>query len=289
SLTTPPYLVVWPMLAKLLNHRTKVVLWSMDVYPDAAERFEQLDPAGVPSRLLRALNRWIYPRLDHLVVLDEAMGDLLLSQYGRGERPPTTVIPNFEPADLFPAAEPVTPWEAYDAEPLRGRSVAVYSGNAGTGHRVDPVIAAASRLAPAQHAFLFVGGGVRWGELESAGAALGGGRSAPFVLRGYLDKAEMPGVLAGARASLITLDDEALGVMSPSKLHASLAMGRPILYVGPAGSNVDEAITRFGCGFSLRSDDVDGLVAAVEALRDDELHARLSRNARRAFEEAYSD
>jgi hypothetical protein len=38
----------------------------MDVYPDAAERFGQLDPGG-PLRMLRALNRWIYPRLDHLV------------------------------------------------------------------------------------------------------------------------------------------------------------------------------------------------------------------------------
>ena len=43
-----------------------------------------------------------------------------------------------------------------------------------------------------------------------------------------------------------------LGVMSPSKLHSNLAMGLPILYVGPEGGNVDEAIRRFGCGVSLR-------------------------------------
>ena len=32
--------------------------------------------------------------------------------------------------------------------------------------------------------------------------------------------------------------------MSPSKLHANLAAGLPVLYVGPEGSNVDEAIKR---------------------------------------------
>jgi colanic acid biosynthesis glycosyl transferase WcaI len=290
SLTTPPYLVVWPMLAKVLGRRTRVILWSMDVYPDAAERFDQLDPAGVPSRVLRRLNRWIYPRLDHLVALDQAMADLLVGQYGRHGRPDTTVIPNWEPASLFPASGSPAPWSGYAEAPLATRSVLAYTGNTGTGHRFDTVIAAASRLDPELDAFLFVGGGVRWGELESASLALGSGRAAPFVLRGYLDKSEIPGVLAGARASLITLDDEALGVMSPSKLHASLAMGRPVIYVGPPRSNVDAAITRFDCGFSLRHGDVDGLVAAIESLRDDDaLHARLSANARRAFDEAYSD
>lgn len=290
ALTTPPYLVVWPMLAKLVGRRTRVVLWSMDVYPDAAERFDQLDPSGLPSRVLRRVNRWIYPRLDHLVALDQAMADLLVDQYGRGGRPATTVVPNWEPADLFPTGAVVEPWPGYSEPPLAGRAVVAYTGNTGTGHRFDTVIAAASKLDPERDAFLFVGGGVRWGELESAAVALGSGRAAPFVLRGYLDKSQMPQVLAGARASLITLDDQALGVMSPSKLHASLAMARPILYVGPKGSNVDDAIVRFDCGFSLRHGDVDGLVDAIRALRDDdELHARLAVNARQAFDEAFCD
>jgi colanic acid biosynthesis glycosyl transferase WcaI len=289
SLTTPPYLVTWPIVVKLIGRRTRVVLWSMDVYPDAAERFDQLDPSGLSSRLLRRLNRWIYPRLDHLVALDEPMAELLVGQYGEGERPDTTVIPNWEPAGSFPESGRATPWEGYSDERLAGRSVVVYTGNTGTGHRFDTVIAAAPKLDPERHALLFVGGGVRWRELESASVALGSGHGTPLVLHGYLDRSHMPGVLAGARATLITLDDEALGVMSPSKLHAGLAMGRPVIYVGPRRSNVDDAIARFDCGFSLRHGDVDGLVEAITSLDDDTLHARLSANARRAFDEAYSD
>lgn len=290
SLTTPPYLVTGAMIITRFTRSTRVVLWSMDVYPDAAERFDQLDPSGPASRVLRALNRWIYPRLDHLVVLDDAMGDLLTSQYGHGDRPPTTVIPNWEPSALFPSDMKPDPWDGYDEAPLAGRSVVAYTGNTGTGHRFDAVVAAAGRLDPDRDALLFVGGGVRWGELEAASTALSSSSGAPIVLRSYLDKAAMPGVLAGARASLIALDDQAVGLMSPSKLHASLAMGVPVIYVGPAGSNVDAAIERFDCGFSLRNGDVDGLVDAIVCLRDDDaLHARLSANARRAFDGAYSD
>jgi len=60
--------------------------------------------------------------------------------------------------------------------------------------------------------------------------------------------------------------------------------------VGPAGTNVDEAITGYRCGFSVRQGDVDGLVGSIRRLRDDpELAAEMSRSARRAFEDAYSD
>ncbi len=292
SLTTPPYLVAGAMVISRFARRgrTRVVLWSMDVYPDTAERFDQLDPEGPVSRVLRQLNRWIYPRLDHLVVLDEAMGELLTSQYGKRTRPPTTVIPNWEAAADFPDPPVAEPWSGYTEPPLAARSVVAYTGNTGTGHRFDAVVAAAGRIDPERDALLFVGGGVRWGELEAAHAALSQGRGAPIVLRGYLDRSAMPGVLVGARATLITLDDDALGLMSPSKLHASLAMGRPVIYVGPQGSNVDAAIERFDCGYSLRNGDVDGLVAAIVSLRDDdELHDRMAANARRAFDEAYSD
>ena len=289
SLTTPPYIVAGPMLLKAFSRRTRVILWSMDVYPDAAERFDQVDPDGWVSRSLRSLNRWIYPRLDHLVTLDDAMTQLLVDQYGSDSRPPTTVIPNWEPASMFPTDGTIEPWSGYAEPDLAGRSVIAYTGNTGTGHRFDTVLAAAAHLDADRDAFLFVGGGLRWGELEAASIPLSTGHGAPLVLRSYLDKAEMPGVLAGARATLITLDDQALGVMSPSKLHAGLAMGRPVIYVGPPRSNVDAAIERFECGFSLRNGDVDGLVAAVRSLADDDQYARLSTNARTAFDEAYSD
>ena len=57
-----------------------------------------------------------------------------------------------------------------------------------------------------------------------------------------------------------------LGCMSPSKLHASLAMGLPILYLGPLESNIDNAVNAYQCGISLRQGDTEGLVDALEML-----------------------
>jgi len=329
SLTTPPYVVVSAMAHKVLHRKTRVVLWSMDCYPDVIERLgsrtgggpvihvvptrraaladrarallrpvASLRRGGPMSRVLRAVNRWVFVRLDHVVALDEPMRHLLLDGYGSGSEgarwPPATVIPNWEAVAEFPDAPARAAdgrWPADDADDaeLAGRFVVVYLGNLGYGHRVGTPVAAAG-LIPADEdvRWLFVGGGARWEELE--GLAATEGAADRILQRDYVPKERTREVMAGAGAALILLGDDALGLMSPSKLHANLAAGLPILYVGPEGSNVDEAIGRFGCGVSIRSDDAEGLAAAVRRLRDD--HAwrdELSANARRAFDEAYCD
>ncbi|HUO08529.1 MAG TPA: glycosyltransferase family 4 protein [Phycisphaerae bacterium] len=288
SLTTPPYIAWTAVIHRLLHPRTKIVLWNMDCYPDAAERAGVLKRGGLASRCMRAMNRSLFRRLDHLICLDAAMADLLLSQYGPGQgRLAMTIIPNFEKAALFPAARPVAPWAEAEKIGLSDTFVLLYLGNAGVGHPFETVIEAAKRLREKPVAFLFVGGGKRFAWLEEARKREG---LKNLLLYGYVQKEMTSSVMASADCALITLADEMLGVMSPSKMHANLASSLPIVYVGPKTSNVDEAIERFGCGVSLRGADVDGLVRFVdEALQEPQDFAAKRHAARRAFETAYCD
>jgi hypothetical protein len=282
AMTTPPFVVLTAVLHRALHPRTRIVLWSMDCYPDAAERFSEIPTDGTLARLLRRLNRWLFRRIDVVVGLDDAMVELLRSQYApSAERPQFEVIPNWERAELFHEAV-VDPWAGYDELPVDGRTVVLYLGNTGVGHGFGTVLDAAAQLED-DALFLFVGGGHRWTHLEDEVAASTLGN---IALRGYVPKDETPAVMAGADLALITLDDRGLGVMSPSKLHANLAAGLPVLYVGPEGSNVDEAITRYGVGRSLRHGDVAGVVRAVRELAAD---TEARKRARAAFDDHYSD
>ncbi|MEX2293818.1 MAG: glycosyltransferase family 4 protein [Acidimicrobiales bacterium] len=283
SMTTPPFLVTGAVLHKLLRRDTRVVLWSMDCYPDAAERLGELRPGGIASRAQRRLNRWVFAHIDDVVVLDGAMRELLERQYAAGPgKPVFSVIPNWERLEAFPTAAELPPWSGYADLPINGRKVVLYLGNTGVGHRFDTVLDAAVKLSD-EAVFLFVGGGARTGSLVDAVAHRG---LTNVLMHGYVRKDITPAVMAGADAALITLDDRSLGVMSPSKLHATLAAGLPILYVGPEGSNVDEAISQFACGTSLRNGDTDGLASSVRSLHNDPTaHER----SRQAFELHYSD
>jgi colanic acid biosynthesis glycosyl transferase WcaI len=226
-------------------------------------------------------------RVDHVVAADDAMLQRVLNGYAHAGRPGGSVIPNWEPAARFPRDRRPTPWAGYREAALEDRFVVLHTGNFGVGHRVGGIADAAASLADDGVTFLFVGGGVRVPELV-ADVERRNLRNVRF--HGYVPRAETGGVLAGARCALISLDDRSLGIMSPSKMHSSLAMGLPIVYAGPPGTNVDEAILRYGCGFSLRQGDADGLATAIRLLcQDPELREEQSRNARKAFEEAYCD
>jgi len=287
AMTTPPSIAWAAVLHSFLHRGTRIILWNMDCYPEAIERTGMAMPNGLIARVMRAMNRAIFCQLDHLIVLDSAM-DQLLSQYKPRDRQLTsTVIPNWEDASSFPSEVPQAESSQPTALPSRGNFVILYLGNAGYGHEFQTLLEAAKNLRDDPIEFRFVGGGAKREWIRSECRASG---ISNIVLEDYVPRDQVPQVMRTASAALITLENQMAGVMSPSKLHACLAMGLPVLYVGPPGSNVDEAIARFDCGASLRPGQADDFVRVVRSwvAGAADFH-RLSSNAKGAFQEAYCD
>jgi len=288
AMTTPPYIAWTAVLHKLLHPKTRVILWSADCYPEVAEQAGVIRPGGLLSRLMRAVNRAMFRRLDHVVCLDAAMRCLLQSHYPRKRGPlPTTVIPNWEPASLYPPEIGSRQPSERASRGLEGKFVVLYSGNMGRGHRFETVIDAADALRGEGVTFLFIGAGAQRSVIESAKRQR---NLENVLLDDYVPKQSLPALLATADCALITMRDEMLGLISPSKLHANLAMGIPIIYLGPEKSNVDEAIRQFDCGVSLRHGDAAGLVDFIRAaMKNPQFLADLGTRARAAFDQAYCD
>jgi glycosyltransferase involved in cell wall biosynthesis len=287
SLTTPPFIHLSALLHKTLHRRARVMVWIMDCYPEVLEQTGAIRQGGWISASMRALNRFAFRRTDRIICLDMAMSRLIQSQYAEGgDFPQIEVIPNWERSEDFPEASAPSRWETADQLSLEGKFVILYLGNAGYGHRFETVIEAARQLRNDPYIFLFVGGGEKWAWLEQAKEDHD---LANIVMHPYVPKEITPSVMAAADCGLITLNDEALGVISPSKLHGYLAMGLPVIYMGPAGGNVDEAIRQHALGASLRHGDVAELVSFVKRLSEDPAaHAFHAQNARKAFLGSFS-
>lgn len=280
SLTTPPYIGFAALAHRLLSWKTRLILWNMDCYPEAAESAGVIRRRGLLSRFLRGVNRWFMHRMDRIVCLDGAMEGLLQKHYGTQRRLPTIVIPNWEPRAKFPEPAP--------RPPLDGRSLVVlYQGNGGVGHEFETILECARRMKDAPVTFRFVGGGKWWPWLEehTRDRDLPGWEVRPYVT----GDGGLP-LYANADVAFISLRESCKGIMSPSKLHGCLASGLPLLYIGPSESNVDECLQRYGCGESIRNGDAGAAARFLEGLigAPDRLLA-LSRSARSAFEESYSD
>ncbi len=288
ALTTPPLIAYAAAMHKILHPSTRLILWNMDCYPEVAERVGVIRSGGLISRIMRALNRALFRRLDHLICLDSAMRSLLLSQYAPKRRSlPAAIIPCWEKLSFYPPGVADLHPSQKAERGLNGRLVVLYSGNMGCGHRFETVIEAAEALRQEPVTFLLVGRGAQRSVLEEAKRD----RCLDNVLiEDYVPRRRLRNLLATADCALITLRDEMLGVMSPSKLHANLAMGRPIVYLGPQTSNVDEAISRFDCGAGLRHGDVAGLVDFIRAAVEQPGRLKaMGHRARAAFDQMYCD
>jgi glycosyltransferase involved in cell wall biosynthesis len=288
SLTTPPFIAWTAVFHKWLHPSTSIVLWNMDCYPEIAEQSGVIAEGGWISRSFRWLNRRLFLKLDHVVCLDQAMLNILQTNYAHAVECPTFhIIPNWESAAQFPPDLKPIVWD--DAPPMEVEDpfIILYLGNAGFGHRFETVMDAAEQLRNTPFVFLFVGGGQQWSWLADAVAAR---TLENVILQPYVPKESTPSVMALADCALITMRESALGLISPSKLHANLGMHLPILYIGPEKSNVDEAIERFGVGLSIRHGDTSQLVSFLRSLREDsQKHKDLKKKARQAFVAAYSD
>ncbi len=282
SLTTPPYLAFAAILHRLINPQVKIILWNMDCYPEAIERTGMLSPRSLLARFLRRLNRILFARLDHVVCLDEAMAKLLQQYKPRIYPLPFKIIPNWERLELFDTV-------SAKQEPKQSEHpfTILYLGNAGYGHEFQTLVDAAVALANEPVLFRFIGGGAKRAWLEEQKRNL---KLNNLQFESYVAKDKTPELMRSADAALITLEDPMLGVMSPSKLHANLAMGLPVIYIGPEGGNVDHAIEQFGCGISVRVGDSQAVVGFIrDLMTDPQRHLELRRRARTAFEQAYCD
>jgi colanic acid biosynthesis glycosyl transferase WcaI len=212
-----------------------VILWVMDCYPEVAIMAGMLTPRGIPARGMRWVNRRIVNRCHAVVCLDGAMKRFVEGYRTRPSIPEVVVIPNWERAEDFPETLQGEPWEGIARLGLNGKLIVLYLGNAGQGHTFETVLEAAEKLKNEPIRFLFVGGGARWKwlEEESKNRSLSN-----MILHDYVPKYDTPKLMASCHCALITLRDEAVGLISPSKMHSNLAAGLPIVYVGPPGRNL---------------------------------------------------
>src|SRR5438128_4492147 len=66
--------------------------------------------------------------------------------------------------------------------------------------------------------------------------------------RGYQNKEHLRYSLSAGDIHLVTLRSEMEGLSVPSKMYGIMAVGRPVVFIGPDGSEVASLIRESGCG-----------------------------------------
>jgi colanic acid biosynthesis glycosyl transferase WcaI len=192
--------------------------------------------------------------------------------------------------------------------------VVMFSGNHSWVHPLGTILDAAEILADdPRFLFVFIGGGkgkaevderiAKW-EGEQVGRCESGNVDKPSNLNTFIPSNSRPSVvslpyqplevirysLSAADLHLVSLGDNMSGIVHPCKVYGALAIGRPVLALGPKDSYLNDILSEDLVGWSIAHGDVDAAVQALTAAADlsDAERAAMGERARAVVAQKFS-
>lgn len=247
ALTSPPLIsFLGALFVRVRGGR--FYFWVMDLNPDEAIAAGWLRESSVTSKVLQSLLGYSLRHAQRVFVLDRFMKARVLAK-GIAEEEVSVVPPwsHDEAIRYDPEGR-----DAFRAEHgLADKFVVMYSGNHSPCHPLDTLLAAAEKLsARADIVFCFVGGG---SEHKKVRAFAEERRLSNIKLLPYQPLEKLSASLSAADMHVVVMGDAFRGIVHPCKIYNILALGIPLLYVGPAESHVTDIASCIPGGSYARS------------------------------------
>ena len=226
--TSPP---ICPIAGVFLSRarRAPVKFWAMDINPDQMIAFGKIGEHSLPARVFDWMNRMILRRSSDVVPLDRFMAASLERKTPIESK--TSIMPPWPHIDRVDETIPHEENPFRERHGLKGKFVVMYSGNISPAHPVTTILEAAERLQDEERLlFLFIGGGLGMAEIKRfvEEHQLSNVNCLP-----YQPLSELRYSLSAADVHLISMGNEMVGIVHPCKVYGAMAVGRPLLLVGP--------------------------------------------------------
>jgi colanic acid biosynthesis glycosyl transferase WcaI len=261
ALTSPPLIsALGALFTRIKGGR--FIFWIMDLNPDEAIAAGWLREGSRTARLLESALRYSAHTADRVIVLDRFMSDRMIAKGVASEK--VFTLPPWSHDNEVRYDEPGRA-DFRARHGLEGKYVVMYSGNHSPCHPLDTVLAAARETAgDPSIAFCFVGGGSEHKKVRDFKAR----HALPnIVCLPYQPLSELSASLSAADLHLVVMGQPLAGLVHPCKIYNILALGIPVLYIGPASSHVGDIAAADPSLPIARVDhgDVAGVVTSVKA------------------------
>jgi|GEM_PF-193974 len=252
-----PITTAIPAIVRARWTGAKVCLWLQDIWPESVSAVGAASESSIIYRLIERIVRWIYGRLD-LILIQSPAFQSNLDQFGY--LGPSEYIPNWAP-DLFAQEEKSIP-EWLNNFP-RDFTV-TFAGNVGIAQGIDTVLQAAYELRnDDQVKFIIVGDG---SSLEESQQFVLKNKLKNIIFYGRRPLKDMPALFSLSSCVLVSLKKARVFEKTiPSKIQAYMAAGKPIL------ASLDgigaEIVSSTGSGLASAAEDVNGLVKNIREIK----------------------
>lgn len=256
---SPPMTLGIPARLFKVFRGSKVLLDVVDLWPEA------VSGSGMTrSRTIEAVTGWFarqaYRTADQITTLTPGFGRNV--QAALEPRPASIEI---QPP-WSPSHDGVLSDSGFYADlGIEGKFCVVHTGNLGPFQDLETVIEAARQLQDDDDIRIVLVGGGR--DLEGYRDQIAAEKLRNVVVTGMVPSDRIPGILAGADATLVSLQSSPyLDINVPSKVASYLAAGKPI--VANASGEVADLVSGHGIGLVGTAGSAKSLAHAIRAARD---------------------
>ncbi|MFC1654281.1 glycosyltransferase family 4 protein [Myxococcota bacterium] len=225
-----------------LKLRCKLVHWCFDLYPEAAAADGIIDEHSIIYRSLTYLTKQAYHILDMNVDIGPCMRERLDTYNSDAAK--ATLIP-------WALSEPENALVVNTEERRvvfgQASLAMMYSGNFGRAHSYKGILRLAKSLRADGVKFAFSVRGNRENELRHAVTE----RDTNVAFVDFAPQDELMKRLSAADVQIVSLREEWSGLVVPSKFFGSIAVGRPVLFLGSPKSGIAKWIESYGLGWVL--------------------------------------
>ena len=254
ALTSPPLI---SFLSSLFVPRKagKLIFWSMDLNPDEAIAAGWLRRESLSARLLSCMLKHSLRKAALVVALDRFMKDRIEAKGIQPEK--VWIVPPWAHDDRV-KFDSKGREEFRKFHQLSNKFVVMYSGNHSPCHPLETLLKAAGRLENRDDIiFCFVGGGSEFKKIQA--------RNMRNVLcLPYQPLERLSSSLSAADLHVVVMGNEYVGIIHPCKVYNVLSVGKPLLYIGPVESHLQDIINQADSGnYAARHGDVDSVTANI--------------------------
>ncbi len=260
--TSPPMCSVAALLISIVRRRP-VTYWVMDLNPDQMIEMGWIKSSSPIVKIFNWFNRRILRRSSGIVVLDRFMAERVLRKADVKDK--LTVMPPWpHEGHLEVVAHADNPFRKEHS--LDGKFVIMYSGNHSVCTPLRTVLNAALTLQDDPRlVFMFIGAGTGKREVDDTIA-----EHQPNNIRSlpYQPLSQIKYSLSAADVHLVVVGPSEVGVRHPCKIYGAMALGRPILLLGPDPCHASDLVDENDLGWHIHHGDVDAAISTIKQMVD---------------------
>jgi colanic acid biosynthesis glycosyl transferase WcaI len=260
--TSPPLVGVIATIVAKLKGGVPRVYWAMDLNPDQLLAMGKLKHGSLLHRALETANRFVIRNASLTVPLDRFMDERLRSS---GRKPgQTLVMPPWPHEDADTPLPHAQNWFR-DKHGLQGKFVVMYSGNHSPANPLDTLLQATLAFKDDDSVrFAFIGGGMG---KKKVNEFIEQNQLKNCLSLPYQPLEDLRYSLSAADVHVVSLGPEMVGIIHPCKVYGSMAVGRPILFLGPRPSHVSDLLDEHRIGWHVSHGDLAGCITTLGCMR----------------------